>query len=115
MAAFFIKCMVKTYLLILLHCLFVGCLAGQAQCPLAAACTPGSAPASAAAFGMGLYRVQLAAIEHSEGVEGVVTVSVGVCAWDPAAHEQPDDLVRAADRALYVAKASGRNMSVIDK
>ncbi|KJH75890.1 MULTISPECIES: sensor domain-containing diguanylate cyclase [unclassified Pseudomonas] len=59
--------------------------------------------------------VQLAAIEHSEGVEGVVTVSVGVCAWDPAAHEQPDDLVRAADRALYVAKASGRNMSVIDK
>ncbi|MCX2899308.1 sensor domain-containing diguanylate cyclase [Pseudomonas mandelii] len=59
--------------------------------------------------------VQLAAIEHSEGVEGTVTVSVGVCAWDPASHAQPDDLVRSADRALYVAKASGRNMSVIDK
>jgi PKD repeat protein len=63
MAAFFIQCMVKTYLLPLLHCLVVGCLTVQAQCPLAAACTPGSAPASAAAFGMGIYRVQLAALD----------------------------------------------------
>jgi diguanylate cyclase (GGDEF)-like protein len=42
-----------------------------------------------------------------------VTVSIGVAAYDPASQAQPDDLVGAADKALYVAKASGRNMSVI--
>lgn len=57
--------------------------------------------------------VQQADIRHSEGVEGIVTVSLGVCAYDPASQDQPDDLVGAADKALYVAKASGRNMSVI--
>ncbi|KAA0995248.1 GGDEF domain-containing protein [Pseudomonas sp. ANT_J12] len=57
--------------------------------------------------------VQLAGIEHSESAEGMVTVSLGVCAYDPASQATPDDLVGAADKALYVAKASGRNMSVI--
>lgn len=57
--------------------------------------------------------VQLAGIEHTEGIEGVVTVSLGVCAYDPASQAGADDLVGAADKALYVAKASGRNMSVI--
>lgn len=57
--------------------------------------------------------VQQAGIEHSEGAEGTVTVSLGVAAYDPASQAQPDDLVGAADKALYVAKASGRNMSVI--
>jgi diguanylate cyclase (GGDEF)-like protein len=57
--------------------------------------------------------VQQAGIEHREGVDGMVTVSLGVCAYDPASQTQPDDLVGAADKALYVAKASGRNMSVI--
>jgi diguanylate cyclase (GGDEF)-like protein len=57
--------------------------------------------------------VQQAGIVHSECPEGMVTVSVGVCAYNPASQDQPDDLVTAADKALYVAKASGRNMSVI--
>ncbi|NMZ83415.1 sensor domain-containing diguanylate cyclase [Pseudomonas mandelii] len=57
--------------------------------------------------------VQQAGIVHSECPEGMVTVSVGVCAYNPASLDQPDDLVTAADKALYVAKASGRNMSVI--
>ncbi|UVM52650.1 sensor domain-containing diguanylate cyclase [Pseudomonas sp. B21-015] len=57
--------------------------------------------------------VQQADIKHVGGVEGVVTVSLGVCAYDPASQAQPDDVVGAADKALYVAKASGRNMSVI--
>ena len=51
-------------------------------------------------------------IAHCESPEGRVTVSIGVCAYDPASQDQPDDLVSAADKALYVAKASGRNMSV---
>ncbi|QVW26603.1 sensor domain-containing diguanylate cyclase [Pseudomonas hormoni] len=54
-----------------------------------------------------------AGIRHSEGAEGVVTVSLGVAAYDPASQAQADDLIGAADKALYVAKASGRNMSVI--
>ncbi|KAF2391868.1 sensor domain-containing diguanylate cyclase [Pseudomonas frederiksbergensis] len=57
--------------------------------------------------------VQLAGMEHTDGIEGVVTVSLGVCAYDPASQAGADDLVSAADKALYVAKASGRNMSVI--
>ncbi|MFJ7107364.1 sensor domain-containing diguanylate cyclase [Pseudomonas sp. NPDC098740] len=57
--------------------------------------------------------VQQAGIQHSEGAEGTVTVSLGVAAYDPASQAQPSDLVGAADKALYVAKASGRNMSVI--
>lgn len=57
--------------------------------------------------------VQQADIKHVGGVDGTVTVSLGVCAYDPASQAQPDDVVGAADKALYVAKASGRNMSVI--
>ncbi|MGE8185882.1 sensor domain-containing diguanylate cyclase [Pseudomonas sp. NPDC086278] len=57
--------------------------------------------------------VQEAAMEHRESAEGVVTVSLGVCAYDFASQNQPDDVISAADKALYVAKASGRNMSVI--
>ncbi|KAA0980457.1 sensor domain-containing diguanylate cyclase [Pseudomonas sp. ANT_H12B] len=57
--------------------------------------------------------VQLAGILHTECAEGVVTVSLGVAAYDPASQARPDDLIGAADKALYVAKASGRNMSVI--
>jgi diguanylate cyclase (GGDEF)-like protein len=40
--------------------------------------------------------------------DGLVTASIGVAAFDPAVPEQEDVLV-AADRALYRAKAGGRN------
>jgi diguanylate cyclase (GGDEF)-like protein len=42
-----------------------------------------------------------------------VTVSIGVCASNGASPVRSEDLIDAADKALYVAKASGRNMSVI--
>lgn len=57
--------------------------------------------------------VQAANLQHSESPEGRVTVSVGVCGYDPASQTRTEDLIGAADKALYVAKASGRNMSVI--
>ncbi|HXF95713.1 MAG TPA: diguanylate cyclase [Gemmatimonadales bacterium] len=40
--------------------------------------------------------------------EGLVTVSIGVAAFNPAEEEREDVLV-TADRALYKAKAAGRN------
>ena len=49
--------------------------------------------------------------ESRQEVDVVVTVSVGLTTFDPAHRRQVDleALVRAADAALYHAKASGRN------
>lgn len=42
-------------------------------------------------------------------VSCLVTVSIGVAAGIPACNNTPEHLVQAADRALYMAKQSGRN------
>jgi two-component system cell cycle response regulator len=47
-----------------------------------------------------------AAPPRYEGVELAVTVSVGWASWDG---EEPDELLRRADDALYQAKRAGRN------
>ncbi|TPG49908.1 GGDEF domain-containing protein [Roseomonas nepalensis] len=44
--------------------------------------------------------------------EGFVSVSIGVAAMRPSAATPPSALVRAADQALYAAKAAGRNRVV---
>jgi diguanylate cyclase (GGDEF)-like protein len=59
------------------------------------------------------HAVQAAELQHTKSPLGFVTVSVGVCGYDPASQTRTEDLIGAADKALYVAKASGRNMSVI--
>ncbi len=48
-------------------------------------------------------------IGHEDGVEGRVTVSLGVAVAVPDAILSSEDLLDAADRSLYAAKDAGRN------
>ncbi len=54
-------------------------------------------------------------IAHAENETGVVTISIGVAACPDGARTDPTDAIRRADRALYVAKAQGRNLVVADR
>ncbi|HEU0305875.1 MAG TPA: diguanylate cyclase [Lysobacter sp.] len=55
-------------------------------------------------------QVEMAGMVHpSSSVAPVVTVSVGVAAMTPQASQSPEQLIAAADAALYAAKANGRN------
>lgn len=49
------------------------------------------------------------ALEHPETDAGVVTISIGVASLVPAPEHSMGDLIASADRALYEAKAAGRN------
>jgi diguanylate cyclase (GGDEF)-like protein len=54
--------------------------------------------------------VEAAAMPHpASPVAAIVTVSVGVASLRPSSASPPEMLVAAADRALYLAKKSGRN------
>jgi diguanylate cyclase (GGDEF)-like protein len=49
---------------------------------------------------------------HFASLFGLITASIGVAAMTPQAHTTADQLVAAADQALYAAKARGRNCVV---
>ncbi|AIE73515.1 MULTISPECIES: diguanylate cyclase domain-containing protein [unclassified Synechocystis] len=49
------------------------------------------------------------AVPHSESDTGYVTLSIGIAVCVPDRHINPNALVKAADLALYEAKAKGRN------
>ena len=46
---------------------------------------------------------------HAKTGHGMVTVSIGVATIKPTADSRPDQLIEAADTALYEAKRAGRN------
>lgn len=56
-----------------------------------------------------LLAVQQLRIEHQPEVSRYVSLSIGAATIWPSAQNQPADLIRLADRALYRAKAAGRH------
>ncbi|WP_191488805.1 sensor domain-containing diguanylate cyclase [Pseudomonas sp. FEN] len=57
--------------------------------------------------------VERRSIQHSESPINIVTVSAGISALSGSKMDTPEDLIDIADKALYVAKNSGRNRTVI--
>lgn len=51
-------------------------------------------------------------IEHPGSSHDVVTVSIGIASLTPEAGQDSDTVIKAADEALYYAKAAGRNCVV---
>ncbi len=60
-----------------------------------------------------IERVAAMNIPHQHNGHGRVTVSVGAATFDPSSAETVGELFERADKALYAAKAAGRNRYLI--
>ena len=71
---------------------------------------PDTAPQGAAAIAEEI-RIAISElhIEHAASEFGHVTASIGAAAWTPEHDGDVTEVIRAADQALYDAKATGRN------
>jgi diguanylate cyclase (GGDEF)-like protein len=54
-------------------------------------------------------RIEFLRLTNAAGINGIVTVSIGVVCAIPSRFHEPEDFIKAADAALYVAKSRGRN------
>ena len=71
---------------------------------------PGMPRIAAAQFAERLrQQIQAMPVESDEGVILKVTASIGVATLIDRCFERPEQLVKAADQAVYAAKGSGRN------
>ncbi|MYM30233.1 diguanylate cyclase [Duganella sp. CY15W] len=52
-------------------------------------------------------------LPHEQSPFGIMTISIGVAVMVPTEDTSPQDLVHAADQALYRAKEKGRNMALL--
>jgi diguanylate cyclase (GGDEF)-like protein/PAS domain S-box-containing protein len=59
--------------------------------------------------------VQALGLPHADNEAGVVTISIGAAACPQGDRTDSTDAIRRADRALYAAKAQGRNRVVADR
>jgi diguanylate cyclase (GGDEF)-like protein len=73
-------------------------------------CTGPDALATASAL---CARVFARGLPHALSNHGAVSVSIGVSCVVPSASSTPQDLIEAADRALYKAKQAGRNCACL--
>ena len=71
---------------------------------------PDTPPESAASIAEKIRTaISRLAIEHAGSEYGRVTASIGAASWTPERGGEVSAVIRAADEALYTAKASGRN------
>lgn len=52
-------------------------------------------------------------LTHADGIDQRVTISLGVAGMRPRRGNSPEQMIEAADQALYAAKAEGRNRVVL--